>query len=380
MISDNVEIDGNILIFYSDFSEPITEYFLEKIEKYECVEIYFSEHMDNNHPYNKNIYSLYNLELPDLPTIIQTITFGTKFNKSVDNLPSKLINLIFNSFSEFSQDVLNLPQELEYLEFGPAFNQSVSNLPNSLTTLIFGNGFNQSVDYLPNSITKLTFGYSFNQSVSNLPNNLNEITFGTMFNRDIANLPNSLNKIIFGVSFNQNVDYLPNSISEITFRDKFNKKIDNLPNGLKKISFEFNSEFNQEMNNLPNSLCDLEFHSNTVFNQQIEKLPDNLINLQLGANFNSPIKHLPPSLKMLKICAGKRNNNSNILPKTLKELEERIEFISKALIRDKSDKSDKTGPVIKSNFIDLSLPDTIEKVLLIVNPHDIIIKYSLEKN
>ena len=53
---------------------------------------------------------------------------------------------------------MNLDEYGEYdsmtktLTFGSDFNQSVNNLPNSITHLIFGWEFDQSVNELPNSI------------------------------------------------------------------------------------------------------------------------------------------------------------------------------------------------------------------------------------
>ena len=83
---------------------------------------------------------------------------------------------------------VNLPTGLQSLTFGKAFNQNIDNLtlPNGLLSLTFGEAFNQSMDNvtLPIGLQSLTFDKAFDQSMENvtLPNGLQTLTFGEAFN------------------------------------------------------------------------------------------------------------------------------------------------------------------------------------------------------
>ena len=97
----------------------------------------------------------------------------------------------------FDRTLEVLPAGLQTLTFGYRFNQSLDKtvLPGSLQTLKFGWVFNQSLDKtaLPACLQTLTFGYHFNQSLDKtaLPACLQTLTFGGQFNQslDIATAP-----------------------------------------------------------------------------------------------------------------------------------------------------------------------------------------------
>jgi hypothetical protein len=70
-------------------------------------------------------------------TKLNEITFGKKFNKKLNQLPTQLKKLTLgNGFDNKSVDLL--PDSIEYLSFGNKFNKSISKYPTNLQTLIFG--------------------------------------------------------------------------------------------------------------------------------------------------------------------------------------------------------------------------------------------------
>lgn len=130
--------------------------------------------------------------------------------------------------SKFNKSVDLLPSNLTHIKFGYSFNQRVDNLPFLLEWLEFGYSFNQRVDMLPNTITYLVFGYSFNQPVNDLPNTLEYVSFGKKFNQSLDSLPNSIFYLNIGSAeidfYNGNYHYT-----------EFNQKTYNLPSNLENI-------------------------------------------------------------------------------------------------------------------------------------------------
>ena len=132
------------------------------------------------------------------------------------------------------------------------FNQDVSNLPSELNRLIFGYRFDRDVFNLPSKLTHLTFGYHFNKDISNLPNSLEELELGCCFNLELDNLPNSIKKLVFHkyeTSFNKELNCLPNSIEHLELPKEYNKKITIIPANLKKISCSKNYNWVGDYNN-----------------------------------------------------------------------------------------------------------------------------------
>lgn len=159
---------------------------------------------------------------------IKAINVNSKFNKSVDLLPSNLT----------------------HIKFGYSFNQHVDNLPFLLEWLEFGYLFNQSVDMLPNTITYLVFGYSFNQSVNNLPNSLEYISFGKSFNHSLDNLPNSIFYINIGSA---ELDYYDGKYYFTKFMQKtYNLplKLENLVIYLKNKKYPIKNDFVKKLNSI----------------------------------------------------------------------------------------------------------------------------------
>jgi len=178
-----------------------------------------------------------------LETNMTHLTFGAKFNQSVDNLPYGITHLTFGN--EFNQPIDNLPNSINFLTFkseyvSNKFNQLIDNLPNSITHLVLGYCFNKTIDFLPNSITHLTLGQKFNQNVDNLPINLKVLTFGMNFNKPINNLPKTLEKISlrYTTNYQHLIENLPNSVKELDLGNYSEiKKIKKLPDCLEKLYY-----------------------------------------------------------------------------------------------------------------------------------------------
>ena len=164
-----------------------------------------------------------------LPKSLERLTFGFRFNQSLERV--------------------NLPGNLQSLTFGDSFNQGLERvtLPGNLQSLTFGVGFNQSLERvtLPGNLQSLTFGYCFNQSLERvfLPGNLQSLTFGSMFNQGLERmtLPGNLQSLTLGSEFNHSLEHvtLPGNLQSLTFGDKFNQGFERvtLPGNLQSLTF-----------------------------------------------------------------------------------------------------------------------------------------------
>ena len=94
-------------------------------------------------------------ELDYLPDHITHLTLGL-YNQSLDNLPSTLTTLIFNSHSKFNQRLDHLPKDLKWLVMPSEYNQPLDYLPNGLLWLELGNRFLKALKFLPQSLKVLT--------------------------------------------------------------------------------------------------------------------------------------------------------------------------------------------------------------------------------
>lgn len=177
------KINGKTWEFNSIFSRKIPNKYIKLMEKHNVEEIIFGDK--------------YNV-VPNIPNFIKKITFGKKFNSSVDSLP----------------------EGIEEIEFGIRFNQPIDNLPKSLLVLKLGPDFDQSVDNLPENLEKLYFSHSCLEK----------------FNRPMDNLPKNLKVLRTAFLFDHNIDKLPDSIEELRLNYKFAQKIHKFPKKLKDFS------------------------------------------------------------------------------------------------------------------------------------------------
>ena len=166
------------------------------------------------------IYMSFNQEIHHidikLPPGLQSLTFGTNFNQSLDNVtwPAGLQSLTFGICFTQSLDKVTWPAGLQSLTFGAYFNQSLDNVtwPAGLQSLVFGYHFDQSLDNVtwPAGLQSLTFEGDFNQRLDNVtwPAGLQSLTFGHRFNQSLDNVtwPAGLQSLTFGPNFNQSLD------------------------------------------------------------------------------------------------------------------------------------------------------------------------------
>ena len=103
-------------------------------------------------------------------------------------------------------------------------------------------------------------------------------------------------------------------ITKLTFGEYFNSPVNHLPSTLKHVTF--GKYFNQPVNYLPPTLTQLTFGYMSIFNQPVDNLPSTLTYLTLGRTFNQPVNHLP--LGLTHVTFGENFNQPvNQLPSTL---------------------------------------------------------------
>ena len=252
-------IQNDTIIFKPEFNNVFDEYIeiLVGIKK-----IYFTDSrldkifLDCDLILHENWSSEYNLNC--------IFNHGySRFNKSVDNLPSNITHIFFSGY--FDKPVDNLPSDLTHLFFGHEFSQPVDNLPIHLTYLIFNFSFNYPVDNLPLTLKVLTFGYKFSQPVDNLPPFLTYLIFGDNFNMSINWLPHSIKVLVLGMYFTHPLDNLPNGIQSIKFIQ---------PNEFQQLRFDDTEKYIENSNCLPNSVEEIQLPF--LYDKCIEKIPSKL--------------------------------------------------------------------------------------------------------
>lgn len=177
------KITGKTWEFNSIFSKKIPNKYIKLMEKHRVEEIIFGDK--------------YNV-VPNIPNFIKKITFGKKFNSSVDFLP----------------------ESIEEIEFGIRFNQPIDNLPKSLLVLRLGPDFDQSVDNLPENLEKLYFSHSclakFNRPMDNLPKNLKVLRTAFLFDNRIEKLPDSIEDMRLNYKFAQKIHKFPKKLKDFS--------------------------------------------------------------------------------------------------------------------------------------------------------------------
>eukprot|EP00434_Breviolum_minutum_P001192 symbB.v1.2.001043.t2/scaffold56.1/size371842/14 len=259
------------------------------------------------------------LEGISLPKLLQSLTLGGSFNQCLDkvNLPCKLQSLTFGRSFNQSLHHANLPSSLQYLEFGHAFNQSLANLlPSSLQSLTLGREFRlhlEDVTPFPFELqTLMVLGSSFDQSFerliklgSSLP--LQKLTLSNSFNLSLKNVefPRSLRYLEFGYEFNQPLEdvKLPNGLEILAFGQKFNQSLKGVKLPCKLQSLKFGLKFNQSLEEvyLPNSLQSLALGGDFGHHLLHLNFPSNLQKLELGKISSEILENLelPNALETL---------------------------------------------------------------------------------
>lgn len=258
---------------------------------------------------------------------LTSIEFCGDFNQEIDGILPKTLKFLSFKKSKFNKSVNNLPENLKELIFEGKFNQPVDYLPKSLTKLILPENFNQSIDKLPKSLKYLELSANFNQPINKLPPYLTHLIFTeymlTIYNKPLDDiLPTSLIKLRLSDKFNLFINFerltnltylrLNNYLSTITElppnltnlildgKNTYDININDvrLPPNLEYL--KINQGINQYVEHWPQNLKKLEFGAKSEFNKNIDNLPDSLVELILGRNFNQEIKHWPSNLEILQ--------------------------------------------------------------------------------
>ncbi|GAM19227.1 hypothetical protein SAMD00019534_024020 [Acytostelium subglobosum LB1] len=216
------------------------------------------------------------------------------------------------------EDVVDIPSTIDTLVFGSNFNKVIipDTLPTSITSLTFGYEFSQAImpGSLPDSLETLVLGVCFNQplSVGSLPSSLRHLTFVNSFNQPLCPgvLPSSLYSLTFGADFVTPLmaDVLPKSLKKLNLSYRY-KQLDSsiLPQGLTSLSaYDLKSPCT-----LPPTLIELNVGGGAIFGPdgQALALPPTLRTLYfLPTNLHvDPVKmfaSLPPSLTSLTLEEG----------------------------------------------------------------------------
>lgn len=161
----------------------------------------------------------FNGELRDVhwPATLTRLVFGAKFDQNVDAL---------------------LPPSLTQVEFGDQFDQAfaVGALPPLLQCVTFGYSFNRSIGgalLALSNLTHVTFGYHFDQPIAFLlPPSVQRLKFVGMFNQPLRGLPPMLTHLTLGHHFDQPLDALAQAtlLSVIVFGRKFRQPLDPIAN------------------------------------------------------------------------------------------------------------------------------------------------------
>ena len=191
-----------------------------------------------------------------------------------------------------------------------------------------------AITNLPLTLQKLTLSFDFDDSLDALKDlpNLTHLVFphNSWFNQSIDFLPKSLTHLILGHSFNRRIDHLPGitapgcspmsnlpNLISLKLCGQFNQPLNHLPPSLKIL--ELNGEFNQPLDQLPFALEVLIL--NNKFDQSINLAPKSLIKLTLGHKFNQSIEVLKDFLNLTHLSLGKDfNQELTALPMSLSHL------------------------------------------------------------
>lgn len=160
---DNFNNNTRCIVSY-DFNKELNMEFIDELNQMKSFNLVFNnliatlmmKRHSNEFSYDveKNIYwrgSVFNKSVDLLSeTKLKFIEFGSKFNKSISNLPETLETLILSS--EFNQPLDNLPINLIYLSLYDClkFDYNLDYLPEGLKTLILPeNYYYKPINNLP---------------------------------------------------------------------------------------------------------------------------------------------------------------------------------------------------------------------------------------
>ena len=276
---------------------------------------------------NKNLYTEYFLS-----NGLKTLIFDHSFNRPLNKLPPTLENLTFGiKFNQSLQENI-YPTTLKKLKLGNDFNKEFNGkLFPLLIELEFGNRFNQDInEMLPITLKLLNLGYYFNKPINTFSSTSEHLTLSSFFNHPINILPPNLKYLKLGDSFKQIItnDMLSLSLETLIFGAGFTiecYKFDILLlNNLHTLIF--GNYFTANIPEFPISLRVLNLGD--CFDRPVI-LPPMLESFTIGNNFNHPLI-VPPTLKILSI--GNLFNHPIEIPENLKSLSMGISFFQQIII------------------------------------------------
>lgn len=304
-----------------------------------------------------------------------TDTYVIKNNKPIQNLPSNITKIIFNSNhkpkillndnvniesidlsknyfydetleylpqmlkklklpSSYYKKIYNFPSNLEQLYCGDEFLIHQTNISNTLkilhinqSSIVPDDNYNLEMIILPDNLEELYFYFECDYKpthifyqclinlINNLPTKLKILKLPSFWNAPLINLPIGLEKIYLGIKFNQSLNFLPESIKYIEFAElfKFNQPFDDLPSGVEYLNLQFQNEYFYTINNLPNSIKYLKLGK---YKLKIDKLPKELEELHIDSLVEfEPIENINSNAKIKKyklLYIGTYNVKNNI--------------------------------------------------------------------
>lgn len=188
IIQSGIKPDDNFVLGTLNLPENLEELSFEYEDEYEPNSFYLNNlsKLFNNLPKNLkilNIPSFWNNPLLNLPTKLEVLYLGIKYNQSLDFLPESIKHIEFVEGCKFNKPLHNLPSQLEHLnlQFQNKCTYTISNLPNSIKYLEIGE-YELEIGKLPTELIELAiaspvkFNYAKTEFVKKL-NDKNNLVF-----------------------------------------------------------------------------------------------------------------------------------------------------------------------------------------------------------
>uniref|UniRef100_A0A6C0C7Z9 F-box domain-containing protein n=1 Tax=viral metagenome TaxID=1070528 RepID=A0A6C0C7Z9_9ZZZZ len=192
-----------------------------------------------------------------LPKYVTHLTFGHRFNQSIDNyVPKSVTHLIFGS--DFDQTICgSIPNSVTHLKFGFNYNQSIEKcIPNSVTHLTFGFNFDKLIEKcIPDSVLYLRLycrnGYP---AKNDFPKNLTHLELVVLDSRYNTCFPSTISHLtLFFITYISLKELMPPSVKHLTLDGQFNRPIDDfIPSSITHLTLGGN--FKKSINYVPSSL------------------------------------------------------------------------------------------------------------------------------
>jgi len=210
------------------------------------------------------------------------LIIGNYYQVKLDNLPPNIKYINIYSVYNYIHPLNNLPSNLEHLIFNTNYEVSLDYLPNGLKTLALNGYYSIPLHNLPSSIKKLSVGGRYNEPFINLPEGLESLILSEYYQIELQNLPPNLNNLYIGSDYYLPLVNLPDSIETLSISGS-PSYIDKLPSRLKILNINFGANFHVK---LSDSIEDIYIQScysiNVLYNLLDEHIPQNLKRILLS--------------------------------------------------------------------------------------------------